>query len=81
MVGGPEGPAEKQGPLLGSEPHDGVNLRCLQGLPPGHGGQDRGQTPGQHTLAGAGRPDHGHVVSPGGGDLQHPLYLGLPPDF
>ena len=81
VVGGPEGPAEKQGPLLGSEPHDGVNLRCLQGLPPGHGGQDRGQTPGQHTLAGAGRADHGHVVSPGGGNLQHPLYLGLPTDL
>ncbi len=33
-------------------------------------GQDRGQAPGQHRLAGAGRTHHQDVVAPGGGHLE-----------
>ena len=37
MVGGAEGPPHQQGVLRGGEAQDGVDLRGLQGLPPGGG--------------------------------------------
>ena len=81
MVGRAEGPLGQQGMVLRRQAHDGVDLRGLQRLPPGHGRQNGRQTPGQHALTGAGRADHGGVVPPGGGDLQHPLHLLLAPHF
>ena len=81
VMGGAEGPGGEEGPVLGGQPHDGVDLGGLQGLGPGHGGQDGGQPLGRHALARPRRAHQQDVMSPGGGDLQHPLHLLLAPDL
>ena len=80
-MGGPEGPGRQQGAVLGGQAHHRVDLRGLQGLRPGHGGQDGGQPLGRHALARPRRAHQQHVVASGGGDLQHPLHLLLAPDL
>ena len=60
------------------QPHHRVDLGGLQGLPPGHIGQDGGQARGQHGLARARRAHHGQIVPAGGGDLQARLACSWP---
>ena len=50
-----------------------VDAGGLQRLVEAHVRQDRGHAAGHQRLAGAGRADHQHVVTPGGGDLQRAL--------
>ena len=80
MVGAAEGPPGHQGVGRVRHPRHGVHLRGLQGLLPGHVRQDGRQPPGQHGLAGAGGADEQHIVAPGGGYLQGPLYVFLAHD-
>ena len=77
-MGRAEGPPHQQGVLGGGEAQDGVDLRGLQGLPPGQIREDGGQAAGQHGLARPGRAHHAEVVAAGGGDLQGALHVFLP---
>ena len=52
---------------------DGVDLGGLESFVEGEGREDRGQTFGEHRLAGAGRTDHEDVVTACGGDFEGAL--------
>lgn len=56
---------------------DGGDHRGFQGFIAGHRRQDAGQTRSQHGFTRAGRPQHEHGMSAGGGDFQCTLGLGL----
>jgi hypothetical protein len=54
------------------EPADAVDARDLERLARPHGRKEPRQPPGQHRLAGPGRPDEQQAVPAGGGDLEPP---------
>ena len=81
VVGGAEGPLVDEGLHRGSQPHNRMDLGGLQRLLSGHGGEDTGQTAGQHGLARAGAATHEYIVVAGGGNLQSSFDLFLSFDF
>ncbi len=60
----------REDPAPGQQAGHRVQLRGLEGLLPRERRQDRGEPPGEHGLAGAGRAHHEDVVTAGGGDLE-----------
>ena len=76
-----EGPAPDQRMLRGQKAHDGMDLRDLQRLLPGHIRQDRRQALAQHTFAGTWRPHQQHIVRACGGNLQGALDVFLALDI
>ena len=66
------------GEASGPDPGRAVDLGDLQRLLEARRREDARHAPREHGLAGAGRPDHQHVVAAGGGDLQGTLGVLLP---
>ena len=80
MVRRPEGALPQQAAAR-QQPGDRVQLGRLERLVAGELGQDRGEPPGEHRLAGAGRADHQEVVTAGRGDLERAPRLRLTADL
>ncbi len=76
VVGRPEG-TDADRAAVGQEAGHAVDLRHFQDLLERRTGQDRGQAPGEHGLAGARRADHQDVMSAGRGHFQGSLDVRL----
>ena len=81
MVGRPERPGRDHGLASRKQPGHGPDMRDLQRLLDRKGREDARQAPGEHGLAGAGRPDHEEVVAPRRRDLQGAAGERLAPDL
>ena len=79
VVGVTERPGGQKRPPI-EKAHHAVDLGGLQGFGQRHIGEHRGESLGQHRLAGTRGADHQDVVGPSGRHLQGPLYILLPFD-
>ena len=79
VVRAAERPRGEQALLRRQQAGDAPDRGDLDGFLERERRQDGRQPPGQHRLAGAGRPDHQHVVRTGGGDLEGALGVRVAP--
>src|SRR3990170_1432932 len=80
MMRGAERPRGHKGIPVNEHSGDAMHSCRFNRLVERHVGKNRGEAPGQHRLAGAGRPYHEDVMPSRGRDRKRPFHVFLPLD-